>query len=479
MQGHRGEEAATRGELGAMAGRYQDRKVFISYSRDDAEYARTLFQHFAEFRSEGGTVFFDADVLLPGANWQAELRGALDDANAFVMLVSAASINSGYCWKDELQVFMDRFEHGDGPRVPIFLFLLEDVAWQGLRVAGDVRLGDLQITGPYQEDDRPTYLKRIPSNEHSEHYRKVIKDLYAYFGRHEQATQVRTTRAREQRKPIPRDACIAFIDKDCVDQIEAELDTREPGEVAVVTVSGTSTDWHDALRLRSQHGAASRVASLNKILPMTWKTAAELGEAAQWSHLWKRLGSDLGLANPDPGALHDAKAAGFKAYADGLAKFAAGHGARLTINYEMTQSLWAKADKQRFTRFFEAWQALGNAMPAVKVGLLLSIIEVEGIESPGWWQSVRGAEVLSAALLKSQLSDYRDGPASINALAQITRTDVDEWDHALRTVFKVDDEERRLELRRAAVHCLGGAQAPHGELKANLNMNDDFRSATN
>jgi hypothetical protein len=66
-------------------------RVFVSYSRDDAPYARELSE---ALRERGIDVSGDMSIMA-GARWATELRRMMDDADAFVLLTSKSSAASG------------------------------------------------------------------------------------------------------------------------------------------------------------------------------------------------------------------------------------------------------------------------------------------------------------------------------------------------------------------------------------------------
>lgn len=68
-------------------------KIYLSYSHKDADFARLLT---AKLRTGGHEVLVDTDALAPGQNWRAILSEALKDAEAFVALLSEASLSSQY-----------------------------------------------------------------------------------------------------------------------------------------------------------------------------------------------------------------------------------------------------------------------------------------------------------------------------------------------------------------------------------------------
>ncbi|WOI45140.1 TIR domain-containing protein [Acidovorax sp. BLS4] len=64
-------------------------KVFISYAKEDANYANELY---ARLENEGASPWLDTKKLLPGQNWDFEIDRALKDANVVVLLLSPRSV---------------------------------------------------------------------------------------------------------------------------------------------------------------------------------------------------------------------------------------------------------------------------------------------------------------------------------------------------------------------------------------------------
>ena len=67
------------------------RKVFLSYARSDREPAEKIGH---ELRRAGFEVWDPDKEILPGADWTAELKTALDSAGAVVVLISPEAIAS-------------------------------------------------------------------------------------------------------------------------------------------------------------------------------------------------------------------------------------------------------------------------------------------------------------------------------------------------------------------------------------------------
>jgi WD40 repeat protein len=77
--------------------------LFISYSRQDLAFVRRLA---AGLERRGKDVWVDLDDILPSAPWMAEIRVAIAEADAVVVVLSPASVASPVC-ETELQAAAD------------------------------------------------------------------------------------------------------------------------------------------------------------------------------------------------------------------------------------------------------------------------------------------------------------------------------------------------------------------------------------
>jgi WD40 repeat protein len=77
--------------------------LFISYSRHDLAFTRRLA---AGLESRGKKVWVDLDDILPSAPWMAEIRVAIAEADAVVVVLSPSSVASSVC-ESELQAAVD------------------------------------------------------------------------------------------------------------------------------------------------------------------------------------------------------------------------------------------------------------------------------------------------------------------------------------------------------------------------------------
>lgn len=97
------------------------KNVFLSYSRLDAGAARQLYETLTK---EGYRVWFDETSLLPGQDWESEIRSAIKTCGAFVVLVSQNSIDRRGFFQRELRIALDAAEevpHGQIFIIPVLL----------------------------------------------------------------------------------------------------------------------------------------------------------------------------------------------------------------------------------------------------------------------------------------------------------------------------------------------------------------------
>lgn len=91
-------------------------KLFISYASEQYDFADRLA---IALTNEGHDVFFDADDLRAGENYNERLRTAVDDCDRFIYLVSPESIEAGSYARSELQMAKSRFKIAVGRIVPV------------------------------------------------------------------------------------------------------------------------------------------------------------------------------------------------------------------------------------------------------------------------------------------------------------------------------------------------------------------------
>src|SRR5215472_4672917 len=107
-----GDQARFGGHLAAPArGLRRVADVFVSYSRTDSTFVEDLVRH---LESQERDVWLDKDDIAPADDWQQDIYNNIDDADSFVFVVSAKSLESEYCGKE-----LDRAQKGGKRIIPI------------------------------------------------------------------------------------------------------------------------------------------------------------------------------------------------------------------------------------------------------------------------------------------------------------------------------------------------------------------------
>jgi hypothetical protein len=105
-------------------------KIFVSYSHKDMDDAEKFIEFFdlqlrgtQELDITREHIFFDCHKLKAGDVWDDSIQQALDEAKYFILLVSANSLSSSYCFSRELATAVAR-------ALPILPILLKPCPWE-------------------------------------------------------------------------------------------------------------------------------------------------------------------------------------------------------------------------------------------------------------------------------------------------------------------------------------------------------------
>ena len=72
--------------------------VFISYAREDSEYANRLYN---DLKNAGLNPWLDKEELLPGQNWDKEIKKAVKNSKFFLPIFSSTSVaKRGYIQRE-------------------------------------------------------------------------------------------------------------------------------------------------------------------------------------------------------------------------------------------------------------------------------------------------------------------------------------------------------------------------------------------
>lgn len=95
--------------------------VFIAYSRHDEQLKDELLKHLAIIRRQGIVREWHDRRVIPGQDWDTEIRARLNRARIILLLVSADFLASEYCFDMELVRAFERHRRGEAVVVPLIL----------------------------------------------------------------------------------------------------------------------------------------------------------------------------------------------------------------------------------------------------------------------------------------------------------------------------------------------------------------------
>jgi hypothetical protein len=114
--------------------------IFFSYSRKDEALMRELESHLATLRRSNLISSWHDGCIIPGEEWEPQIKENLAKAKIILLLISVDFINSDYCYEVELTKAVERHTLKEAHVIPV---ILRDCDWQDLPI-GDMCLGDLQ-----------------------------------------------------------------------------------------------------------------------------------------------------------------------------------------------------------------------------------------------------------------------------------------------------------------------------------------------
>ena len=98
-----------------------DLRIFCAYASEDRAFFRGLERALAIQRHQGLISLWHHGELLPGSEWDSEIRHQMHAAHIILLLISPAFLHSEYSWNNEMQWAMTRHTSGDACVVPIIL----------------------------------------------------------------------------------------------------------------------------------------------------------------------------------------------------------------------------------------------------------------------------------------------------------------------------------------------------------------------
>ncbi|MEM6456909.1 MAG: TIR domain-containing protein, partial [Acidobacteriota bacterium] len=107
-------------------------RMFISYSRDDARWAKRFEKRLKPLTGDGGVHLWRDDRIPVGADWRAEIDRGLAEADAGLLLVSPNFLASDFILRKELPYLIERHRRGT---LRLFCVLLKDCLFEATPLA--------------------------------------------------------------------------------------------------------------------------------------------------------------------------------------------------------------------------------------------------------------------------------------------------------------------------------------------------------
>jgi hypothetical protein len=101
-------------------------RLFVSYSHEDARLHEALEDHLAGLRRARIVDSWSDGRILPGQPWRNSIQREMDEADIFLLLVSASFLASDFCYEQEMMRALERHQRGDAVVIPV---LLRPVEW--------------------------------------------------------------------------------------------------------------------------------------------------------------------------------------------------------------------------------------------------------------------------------------------------------------------------------------------------------------
>jgi hypothetical protein len=108
---------------------FNPKKIFFSYSKHDREFLEQLIRQMAALRRSDKIAPWDDHQILPGEEWNDEVKKQLNKADIILLLISSDFLSTDYIWEVEIKMAMERHERKEAVVIPIFI---RHCDWSGM-----------------------------------------------------------------------------------------------------------------------------------------------------------------------------------------------------------------------------------------------------------------------------------------------------------------------------------------------------------
>jgi TIR domain len=140
------------------------RNIFVSYSHADQAWLERLKIHLAPYLRGEELYLWDDSKIVPGTNWELEIRRALVRARIAVLLVSPTFLASDYVTRVELPAILERANKDLAVLwVPVVASSYQATPLRSIQAAHDPKRPLSKLTRPKQDEALVAIAKRIAS----------------------------------------------------------------------------------------------------------------------------------------------------------------------------------------------------------------------------------------------------------------------------------------------------------------------------
>lgn len=104
-----------------QARRHKPASVFVSYARQDDELRRKLSDHLGGLRNGGYIKEWNDAQIIPGSEWESEIREKLEEADIILLLITSSFLGSKFIGDVELVRALDRHRRKEAIVIPVIL----------------------------------------------------------------------------------------------------------------------------------------------------------------------------------------------------------------------------------------------------------------------------------------------------------------------------------------------------------------------
>lgn len=103
-------------------------EIFFCYAREDEGMCKQLAKQLKPLSRQGRINIWNDRAIIPGQDWEQEIKDHLNTAHIVLLLISPDFIDSDYCYSIEMKQALERHKRGEVHVIPI---ILRPIYWQG------------------------------------------------------------------------------------------------------------------------------------------------------------------------------------------------------------------------------------------------------------------------------------------------------------------------------------------------------------